>query len=102
MLCERKTPDKCARDQPRQPTSLLLRRAEGMDRLNCERALDRNQRAQTRVGPLKLLHNEPVRGLAKASTTVAFQIWRVKAQRTHAWNEIVWEFGRAMARNDLG
>ena len=102
MLCERKTPDKRARDQSRQPTSLLLRRAEGMDRLNCERTLDRRQRAQTGVGPLKLLHNEAVRGVAKASTTVLFQIRRVKAQRTHAWNEIVWEFGRAMARNDLG
>jgi hypothetical protein len=39
--------------------------------------------------------------VAKACTTVPFQIWRVKAQRTHAWNEIIWEFGRAMARNDL-
>jgi hypothetical protein len=47
------------------------------------------------------LHDETVRGVTKAGTTVAFQIRRIKAQRTHSWDEIIWEFGCAMARNDL-
>jgi hypothetical protein len=48
------------------------------------------------------LHDEAVRGVAKAGTTVFFQIGRVKAQCAHAWDEMFWEFARAMARNDFG
>src|SRR6266487_4815170 len=73
-----------------------------MDRLNRECTLNRSQRAQTGIGPLKLLHDESVRSVAKAGTTVLFQIRRVKAQRTHARDEVIREFGRAMTRNDLG
>jgi hypothetical protein len=40
--------------------------------------------------------------VANASTPVLFQIRRVKAKRTHPWDEMFWEFRRAMARDDLG
>ena len=73
-----------------------------MDRLNCERALHRRQRADAGVGAFQFLHDEAVRRIAYACTAVLFKVWRVKAQRAHARNQMVGKFGGTMAGNDLG
>src|SRR3954463_1387659 len=73
-----------------------------MDRLNCERALHRRQRADTGVGAFQFLHDKAIRRVAHRSAAMLFEVWRVKAQRAHARNKMVWESAGAMARNDLG
>src|SRR5207247_2706742 len=101
MFRERETTHALARHESREPARMLLRRAEGMDCLYRERALNRCQRAQARVGAFELLHDEAVRRVTKARAAVLFQIWRVKTQSSHPRNEMFREFARAMARNDL-
>jgi len=73
-----------------------------MDRLNCERALHRRQRADAGVGAFQFLHDQAVRRIAYACASVLFKVWRVKAQRAHAWNQMVRKFAGTMARHDLG
>ena len=72
-----------------------------MDRLNCERALHRRQRADTGVGAFQFLHDQAICRVTYACAPVLFEVWRVKAQCAHARNQMVWEFGGTMARNDL-
>src|SRR5438876_3194886 len=81
---------------------MLLRRSEGMNRIYSKSALHRRLRAQARVGPLKLLHDEAVRRVAQPRTAVLFQVRSKETQRSHARPEVFWKFGRAMAGNDLG
>ena len=73
-----------------------------MDRLNCERALHRRQRADAGVGAFQFLHDQAIRCVAYACASVLFEVWRVKAQRAHARNQMVRKFGGTMARNDFG
>src|SRR6266542_3044618 len=102
VLCERKTTDAFPRYQPRQPARMLFRRAKRMDCLDRKRALHRRQRAQTRISAFELLHDEPVRGVAHARASMLVQIRSVKAQRTHARDQMLRKFPRAMTRNDFG
>ena len=81
---------------------MLLGRSEGMNRVYSKSALHRRLRAQPRVGPFKLLHNEAVRRVAQSRTAVLFQVRSKEAQRTHPWSEMFRKFGRAMAGHDLG
>src|SRR5438034_10462110 len=72
-----------------------------MDRLYGERALHRGQRTQARVSTFKLLHDKPVRCVAKARAAVCSQVRSVKAQRAHPRNEMLRKLVRAMTENDL-
>ena len=72
-----------------------------MDRLNCERALHRRQRADTGVGAFQFLHDQAICRVTYACAPVLFEVWRVKAQRAHARNQMVRKFSGAMAGNDL-
>src|SRR5207247_2752212 len=102
VSCERKTPDKLAGDQTRQPAHLVPACRKRMNGVYDQRALHRRQRPQTRIGTFEFLHNETVRRVAKTSAAVSFQIGRVEAQRAHAWYEVFWELACSMERNDLG
>src|SRR6266511_5830017 len=102
VFCQRKTSNKVAREQSRQPTRLLLGRRKGVNGVDNKRPLHGRQRAQAGISPFELLHDEAVRGVTKTGATVLFEVRRVKTQRTHTRDEIIWEFGRAMTRNDLG
>src|SRR6266699_2117216 len=101
MFCQRKTSDAFARYQSRQPARMLLGRAEGMNRVYGKRALHRRLRAQGRVGPLELLHDEAIRRVTEARTAVLFQVRSKEAQRAHACPEMFRKFGRAMAGHNL-
>src|SRR5437762_13649855 len=81
---------------------MLLRRTERMDGLDGQRALDRRQRAQTRVGALQFLHDQAVRCVAKLGAAVLFQIRSIEPQLTHTRREMFRELARAMTWNDLG
>src|ERR1700682_1351726 len=81
---------------------MLLRRSEGMNRVYGKSALHRRLRAQTRVSPFKLLHDEAICRVAQSRTAVLFQVRSKEAQRTHPWPEMFRKFGRAMAGHDLG
>src|SRR2546429_2564016 len=81
---------------------MLLRRTERMDGLDGQRALDRRQRAQTRVGALQFLHDKAVRCVAKPGAAVLFQIRSIESQLTHTRREMFRELARAMTWNDLG
>src|ERR1700675_1339368 len=81
---------------------MLLRRSEGMNRVYSKSALHRRLRAQARVSPFKLLHDEAIRRVAQSRTAVLFQVRSKEAQRTHPWPEMFRKFGRAMEGHDLG
>src|SRR4030095_12100990 len=98
---QRKTPDKFARYQSWQPSRLLLGCRKRMNGVYDKRALHRRKRAQTRISPLKLLHDEAVRRVAKTGAPVSFQIGRVEAQRAHARCEVFGELACTVERNNL-
>src|SRR5207249_8002477 len=79
MLRQCKTTYAFARNQSRQPTGLLLTRAEGMNRVYHERPLHGCQRSQARVRPFKLLHDEAICRVALPRTTVLFQVRSIEA-----------------------
>src|ERR1051325_9535730 len=72
-----------------------------MDRLNCERALYRGQRTNTRVGAFQFLHDQSIRRVAYACAAMLFQVWRIKALCADTRNQIVGTFGGTMTGNDL-
>ena len=73
-----------------------------MNRVNGKRALHRRERAQARVSPFQLLHDEAIRRVAQPRTAVLFQMRSIEAQRAHPRREVFRKFGRAMAGHDFG
>src|SRR6516165_2577716 len=72
-----------------------------MDPLNCERALYRRQRTNAGVSAFQFLHDQAIRRVTYACASVVFEVWRVKALRAHARNQMVRKFTGTMARNDF-
>ena len=87
--------------RPKQPIScpeassgsqwrLLLLGAEGIDRIHHQRALHRGERADARVAPLELLHDEPVGHVVEARAAVFLrQVGAEQPQLGHAGDELL-------------
>src|ERR1700726_1834053 len=83
MFSQPETSDAFARNQPRQPARVLFGSAKGMNRVDGKRALHRRLRAQARIGPLELLHDQAVSCVAQSGTAVLFQVRSKESQRAH-------------------
>src|SRR4026209_2677187 len=83
------------------PALLLFRRAEGVNGIYSKRTLNRRQGTQARISPFQLLHDEAVGGIAQSGAAMLLYLRGIKTERTHPWNEVLWEFASPLAGHDL-
>jgi len=79
-LGQAETADRLAGRHPGDPAVLLLLRAEGVDRIHDERALDGDEAAEPGVAAFQLLHDETVGDAAQAGQAVLVETGREEVQ----------------------
>jgi hypothetical protein len=101
-LGEAEAADGLAAREAREPATLLLLGAVGVDRVHHQRALHRAERADARVAALELLHHEAVGDVAHARAAVALEVGARARPAAELGDELGGEGAGLVVLRDVG